>query len=348
MRPRQVWAIAKKELRQASRDPLSLAMLLGLPTLMLVMYGFAINFDVRSLRAAVVDDAGTSLSRAYAAALEASGVVEFAAPSAGVPQLQQRMQAGDISVGIHIPPDFERRVLDRTRPAAQLLVDTSNAAQGLSAASYAVRIVGEFGSEAGLASFGLSGARANVPLVTSAHRVWFNPNQDETWFQSISHLLRMITVFAVLLPAVALVREKERGTVEQLLVSPLTPVQIMLSKVLAMTAVILFCTAMALYGVMLPLFHVPIKGEAWLFFLLTALYTFTTAGLGLVAATVMRNQAQVGMVLLLFVAPILLLSGITTPFESIRMLGLSRTLLVRASGATRSASPVPAGVLRRR
>ena len=84
-----------------------------------------------------------------------------------------------------------------------------------------------------------------VPRIESEHRVWFNQDQNETWFESISHLLRMITIFAMLLPAAALVREKERGTVEQLLVSPLSPLQIVLPKVVAMTMVILTATAVA-------------------------------------------------------------------------------------------------------
>ncbi|MDH5347077.1 MAG: ABC transporter permease, partial [Nitrospira sp.] len=117
-----------------------------------------------------------------------------------------------------------------------------------------------------------------------------------------------------LLPAAALVREKEHGTVEQLLVSPVTPLQIMLSKVLAMTLVILAATVLATVSVLKPVFGVPIRGSAVLFLLLTALYSFTTAGLGLFAATITKNQAQVGMVALLVISPMLLLSGITTPF----------------------------------
>jgi ABC-2 type transport system permease protein len=126
----------------------------------------------------------------------------------------------------------------------------------------------------------------------------------------------MITLFAFLLPAAALVREKEHGTVEQLLVAPVTPLQIMLSKVLAMTLVILASTALAMAIVLKPVFGVPVKGSLALFFVLTALYSFTTAGLGLFAATVTRNQAQIGMVSLLVISPMLLLSGIATPFEA--------------------------------
>src|SRR5512139_1632776 len=131
-------AIMNKEVRQLSRDRLTFGMILGIPLLQILLFGYAINFDVRDLRAAVVDEAGTSLSRALVADLQASGIVEIVAPSAGVADLRRRMSAGEISVGVYIPPDFERRVLDGTRPAAQLLVDGSepmvdSVARGLTA-----------------------------------------------------------------------------------------------------------------------------------------------------------------------------------------------------------------------
>lgn len=226
-----------------------------------------------------------------------------------------RLDQGSSMVLLDIPPRFHESILGREPVAVQLQVDTTNAPQGLSAAAYAARIVGGFSSDLTLARLGAAGDM-QMPVVNSAHRVWFNQDQDETWFQSISHILRMITLFGFLLPAAALVREKEHGTVEQLLVSPVTPLQIMLSKVLAMTLVILAATALAMVTVLKPVFGVPIKGSVSLFFLVTMLYSFTIAGLGLFAATVTKNQAQVGMLALLVISPMLLLSGITTPFEA--------------------------------
>jgi len=228
-----------------------------------------------------------------------------------------RLDRGTAMVLLDIPPRFHESILGRESVTVQLQVDTTNAPQGLSAAGYASRIVGSFSFDLALSRLGgASDSGSRMPVVDSAHRVWFNQDQNETWFQSISHILRMITLFAFLLPAAALVREKEHGTVEQLLVSPVTPLQIMLSKVLAMTLVILAATALAIVTVLKPVFGVPVKGSVALFFVLTALYSFTTAGLGLFAATVTRNQAQVGMVSLLVIAPMVLLSGITTPFEA--------------------------------
>lgn len=312
---RRLAAMTRKEVVQLGRDIPLLLFLLYSFSLSVYVSGVGITMQLRNAEI-LVHDGDQSLSSRELTHRFQPPYFRFKGAIADPREGVRRLDAGAAMVLLDIPPRFHEALAGGESTSVQLLVDTTNAPQGLSAASYALRITAEFGSEAGLASLGLSGTQANVPLVTSAHRVWFNPNQDDTWFQSISHLLRMVTVFAVLLPAIALVREKERGTVEQLLVSPLSPFQIMLSKVLAMTAVILICTAIALYGVMRPVFHVPMKGAAWLFFLLTGLHVFTTAGLGLVAATVTRNQAQVGMMTLFIVGPMMLLSGINSPYES--------------------------------
>ena len=132
----------------------------------------------------------------------------------------------------------------------------------------------------------------------------------------IAELLTVITIMAIMLPAAAAVREKERGTIEQLLVSPLTPIQILLPKVIAMTLVILLGTAVSLFFVLRGIFDVPMKGSLVLFFAVTTLYTFTTAGLGLYIATLSRNLAQAAMLAILVLMPMIFLSGAWTPPEA--------------------------------
>jgi ABC-2 type transport system permease protein len=229
----------------------------------------------------------------------------------------RQLDRGTAIAFLEIPPRFHEQLAVGEPTAVQLLVDTTNSPNGLSAASYAARIVARFGQETAFGNVGSVGdSTQDLPLIVSDHRVWYNPDQNEAWFECISHLLRQITIFALLLPAAALVREKERGTVEQLLVSPLSPFQIMASKALAMTVVILGATAVGLFGIMQPVFGVPIKGSVWLFFTLTALFVVTTACMGLAGATIARNQGQVGMMTLLVAAPMLMLSGITAPMEA--------------------------------
>lgn len=317
----RVWALrlfvmTRKELLQLRRDIPLLLFLIYSFSLSVYISGAGISMQLSNASLLVHDGDHSASSRELIHRFREpyfriDGEVQD--PKVGVERLDQ----GTAMLLLDIPPRFQESIGGREPVSVQLQVDTTNAPQGLSAASYAARIVGGFSFDlASVRLGGASGDRMELPNIESAHRVWYNQNQDETWFQSISHILRMITLFAFLLPAAALVREKEHGTVEQLLVSPVTPLQIMLSKVLAMTLVILAATALAMVTVLKPVFGVPVKGSVALFFILTALYSFTIAGLGLFAATVTRNQAQVGMIALLVISPMLLLSGIATPFEA--------------------------------
>lgn len=227
------------------------------------------------------------------------------------------LDKGKSMIVLDIPPKFEEMLLKGRQVSVQMQVDTTNSVLGFLASSYSSQIVGQFGLDAAFLRLGFpASGLETVPVIKDKHRVWFNPNQNDAWFMSISELLNIITLFAVLLPATAMVREKERGTVEQLLVSPLSSFQIMMPKVLAMTAVILVGTILSLIANLLFLFHVPIKGSLLLFFAVTTLYVFTTAGLGLFAATIARNLAQAGMMTILILAPMFFLSGAWTPPEA--------------------------------
>ena len=314
---RRLAVMTRKEMLQLSRDvPIGLLLVYSF-TLAVFLTGNGIRSQLHNASLLVLDSDHSFSSRELIHKFQAPFFRlegEIADPQEGLRWLDR----GKAMAVLEIPPRFHEQLATGEPTAVQLLVDTTNAPQGLSAASYAARIVGRFGQEIALARMmGADQSSENLPVIVSDHRVWYNPDQNDTWFESISHLLRQITIFAILLPAAAMVREKERGTVEQLLVAPLSPFQIMLPKVLAMTVVILCATAVALFGVMRPVFGVPIKGSVGLFFVLTALFVFTTAGMGLAAATLARNQAQVGMMTLLVVAPMMLLSGLVAPMEAL-------------------------------
>lgn len=313
---RRIAVMTRKELLQLFRDVPLMAFLIYSFTLSVYVTGNGIQTQLKNA-GLLVSDADRSvssrelISRFHSPYFRFDG--ELTHPNEGF----FRLDRGQSMMVLDIPARFHEASVSGESAAVQLLVDTTNSPQGLSAAGYAARIVGRFSQELIMTRHGRTGSSSTtVPMILSDHRVWFNQDQNETWLESISHLLRMITIFAVLLPAAALVREKERGTVEQLLVSPLTSAQIMLPKVVAMTLVILGAAAVALFGVMLPVFGVPIRGSIALLFFLTALFIVATAGIGVFASTVTKNQAQVGMMTLLVVAPMLLLSGIFTPLEA--------------------------------
>jgi ABC-2 type transport system permease protein len=154
------------------------------------------------------------------------------------------------------------------------------------------------------------------PEVVADVRFWHNPALKEQWFNTVSELLTMLTIAAVVLPAAALVREKERGTIEQLLVAPLAPLQVVLSKVLAMVLVMLIGTAVAVLGVMHLGYGVPIRGSLLLFFGAAALFAMACAGVGIVASGFARNSGQMGLIVILVVVPMVMLSGTWNMVES--------------------------------
>lgn len=313
---RRLVVMVTKELRQLSRDGALIGFFFYAFIIDVYLAGSGTSMQLVNAGLVVHDADQTASSREliyrfHQPYFRFDGLVDH--PKDGI----RRLDFGEDVVFLDIPPRFEEMLLGGEATAVQMQIAATHSPQGLSAASYGARIVGEFGLQASARAMGLSTDNdLSLPVVRSDHRIWYNPNQDESWFMSISELLTITTIFAVLLPAAALVRERERGTVEQLLVSPLTPLQIMFPKIVAMMLVILAGTAVSLFGILHTIFAVPMKGSVLLYFVMTTLYIFTTSGLGLLAATIASNQAQVSLMAILIVAPMILLSGTWTPPEA--------------------------------
>ena len=313
---RRLMVMTRKELLQLFRDFPLLIFFLYSFTLAVYITGTGITAQLRNASLVVYDADHSQLSRELIYRFHPP-YFRFDGEISHLHEGLRLLDQGDTMMVLDIPSRFQEVLVKGEQAEVQLQIDTTNAPQGLSAASYAAQIVGKFGEELVEQRLGLHAGAGNVlPQIRVEYRVWYNPAQKDAWFESTSHILRMTTLFAILLPAAALVREKERGTIEQLLVSPLTPFHIMASKVLAMTLMILGAVSVSIFGVLRPILGVPIRGSLLLYFSIMVLYVFTTAGIGLFAATLARNQAQVGMMTILVLVPILLLSGITTPMEA--------------------------------
>ena len=298
----RIGAVMVKEVRQLARDRLTFGMIVGIPLMQMLLFGYAINFDVRNLRAAVVDDAGTSLSRRFIADLQASGVVEFAAPSAGIDELRRRMSAGEISVGVYVPPDFERRAIDGSRPAAQLLVDGSepmvdSVARGLASVPLPRRD-GVYGR----------------PAPTLEVRTEYNPER-RTAVQIVPALIGLIlNMTMVIFTAAAIVRERERGNLELLIATPIRSWELMTGKLLPYVAIGLVQTTLILTVGSL-LFDVPVNGSLLDLYLAALLFIAATLTLGLVISTLARTQFQAFQLAFFTMLPSILLSGFMFPFD---------------------------------
>ena len=316
---RRLRAMSWKELLQLWRDPVLLFFIVYSFTVDIYNAGSGVTLQLNNAAFAVLDTDRSAASRELAGRFQPPhfnplGLVEQGS------QGQSLLDSSDALFVLDIPPQFGR-TLARGEPATvQMQVDASNSVLATLATADATQIVASYGLETGIARLGFAstgtGQIAGVPMISNVPRVWFNPNQNDAWFMAISELLNVITVFAILLPAAAMVREKERGTIEQLIVSPLTPLQIMLPKVLAMMGVIHLGIAIAFATVLGPVFHVPVRGSLLLFFAVTTLYVASLSALGMFIATVTRNMAQTAMLGILVLAPMIFLSGMWTPPEA--------------------------------
>ncbi len=314
---RQLHGMSVKELRQLFRDRVLSIWVVYIFSLNILLVGGAPSMELHQAALVVRDGDRTTASRELIHRFQPPYFI-LTGTVRDEREAQDLLDDGEAMVVLDVPENFAKTLYQGEAPAsAQLLVDTSRSQTGYLAAAYAQRIATRYGGEwvdRNLARRGEDPAR--LPAIDNQRRVWFNPNLEESWFRTISELLTMMTVACLLLPAAALVREKERGTIEQLLVSPVSPLQVMLAKVTAMIFVMLAGTLIALFGVMRPVYGVPIEGSLTLLLVLTAVYTFTNAGLGLVIATFARNSAQSGMLAVLVVIPIVMLSGTWAPIES--------------------------------
>ncbi|MBI4865659.1 MAG: ABC transporter permease [Candidatus Wallbacteria bacterium] len=300
---RKIAVVALKELRQVSRDPLSLLMLLGLPAMMLVLYGYAISFDVRHVALAVQDRDRTRASRELVATFVNSSFFDVAAnpqPGDDLEALTQRLVAKAILV---IPEGYARE-LHAGRPSpVQFLVDGADANTATTILGYA---------DALLAS--TAGARRQP--IRYQPRVWYNPELSSTRFLVPGLMGMLLMLTAVLSTAMSIVREKERGTLEQIRVSPISGLQFILGKTLPYLGISLLAAAIILLAARV-LFGIAVRGSYLELLGLTLLYLTGALGLGLLVSTVADSQALAfQQALLVSMLPSVLLSGFIFPIAN--------------------------------
>ena len=298
----RLYAIFHKEFTQLMRDRLTFGMIAGIPLIQLVLFGFAINTDVRNLTAALVDQAGTSMSRQMVSDMGASQVVDFQYQLATVEELTTLMDAGKISIGLVIPPDFDRRVLSGDRAAAQILVDGTDPiilGVGRQLASIPVSLD--------------SLRRLQVPAGLEV-RNFYNPERRSA-VNIVPGLIGVIlTMTMALFTAVAIVREKERGNMEFLITTPVKPWELMLGKILPYVAIgFIQVSLILLLGWIL--FSVPIQGKLSDVYLAALIFIAANLALGLFISTSANTQFQAMQMTFFFFLPSILLSGFMFPFD---------------------------------
>lgn len=306
MRARHVLDLTVKELRTLWREPLLLVLVVYSFTLDIYTHATAMPETLNRASIAIVDEDASALSRRVA---DAFLEPYFVPPrQIDLAQVDARMDAGIDTFALVIPPDFQRDLLAGNRPELQLNVDATRVSQAFTGAGYIQAVVDQ-------EITGWSGQEGTLP-VDLAMRARFNPSLDPGWFGGITALIGAVTMLSIILSGAALIREREHGTVEHLLVMPVTAAEIMTSKVLSMGAVVLLATGLSLTFIVQGVLQVPIAGSVALFLLGTALHLFATTSLGILLATISGSMAQFAMLLLLVLLPLEILSGGMTPRES--------------------------------
>ncbi|HEX2951802.1 MAG TPA: ABC transporter permease [Armatimonadota bacterium] len=308
----RTWMMIWKEFKQISRDPRMLAVAVLLPVFMLLLYGYAINLDVRHVRMAVYDQDHSQQSREMINAFSCSGYFDIVGYLDNDHDIAPELDDSKAKMVLVIPVTFSHDLADGRRAQVQVLVDGSDSTTASTAIGYATMIIQQQSLKIAL-SAGQVGA---TQPIDHRSRFWYNPELKSTNFIIPGLIAVILMMLSALLTSVTVVRERERGTIEQLIVSPVKPIEIMLGKLIPYV-LIAFCDVILVLIVSTLIFHIPLIGSPLLVLALSAIFVIAALGIGLLISTVAPNQ-QVAMLVAIMATqlPTVLLSGFMFPISS--------------------------------
>jgi len=303
--PPMLW----KEFVQMRRDRFTLGMMIGLPAIQLLLFGFAIRTEVRHLPTVVLDQSRTTESRAFVDAIRNTGNFDIVGAIGSRTDMQKKIERGDARAAVVIPPDFEADIKRHRTAQAQVIVDAADPLASSAAISGAA-----LAGQARSAALGPPGSRRALPIDVRV-RPWYNPGLESAIYIVPGIIGLLLTLTLLMITAMALVRERERGTLEQLIVTPISKTSLMLGKVLPFALVgYVQVTVILVLGRLV--FDVPIRGNLALLYLITAPFIVASLALGLFVSTVVRTQVQAMQLSFVFILPTVLLSGFMFPREA--------------------------------
>ncbi len=295
-------AVVYKEMLQARRDPATLFLALAIPVIQLTIFGFAINTEIRDIPTVVVDRAGVRVGREFVRALEGTGTFRVVGHAADRDEATKLLREGRAKTAVLLPDDLAERLLARETVAVQFLIDGSDSNMAMQAQAAALGVAASFGPQ-------------RPPFIEARPRLLYNPDgRSETFFVPglLGIILQLVTTT---LTAFAIVRERERGTLEKLMVTPVSRLAMTLGKILPSVLVGAVATVLALLA-MVHVFSVRVRGDLALLAALTGLFLFTSLAIGLLISAVARTQLQALMMTLLLMLPSVLLSGFMFPRDA--------------------------------
>jgi len=302
---RSIWAIAYKEFIQIARDRRTLGLLIIMPMMQLMIYGYGINTDVKHLPTYVYDQDRSYLSRRLVNAFTQSDYFTVKKQAASLSEVYSALDKGLAQSALVVPPDFSANVVKKKMAQVQLLIDGTDSTPANVALNSSQAIINAFMQNEKLIPI-------QVSPIDFRPRLWYNPDLKSTYFM-LPGLIGLVLQFLVpMITATAIVREKERGNIEQLLVTPIKPYELILGKIIPYIAVGVII-ATSIITTMHYLFVVPIHGSIVTLFFLTLVYLVVCLGIGLWASTVADNQQQASQIVMFFAMPSILLSGFIFP-----------------------------------
>ncbi len=303
------WPMLRKEFIQMRRDRLTLALMVGVPAIQLLLFGFAIQTEVRHLPTIVLDEARTSESRALVAALENTDDFRITGYVASRDELRRRIVRGDAQAAVVIPPDFATDLARNRSAAAQVIVDAADPMASSSAMQGA--------AQAGIArAQAILRARGAPPLPLEVSvRPWFNPTLRSATYIVPGIIGVLLSMTMVIITSIAVVRERERGTLEQLIVTPITRASLMLGKIVPFIIVgYVQITVVLVLGKLV--FDVPLRGSLPFLYAVSLPFIVASLGIGLILSTFVATQSQAMQLGFLFLLPNILLSGFMFPRQA--------------------------------
>jgi ABC-2 type transport system permease protein len=304
----RLWPMLRKEFIQMRRDRLTLAIMLGIPAIQLVIFGFAIRTDVRNLPTVVLDESRSYESRALVQVMNNTGNFRVVEHVASRDELRRRIDAGDASAAVIIPPEFQSDVRRGRGGQAQVIVDAADPLASQGAISGAM-LAGQARSAE------LSGSGARTPPVEVRVRPWYNPALRSEVYIVPGLIGVLLSLTMILVTSLAITRERERGTLEQLIVTPIGKTSMMLGKILPFVLVgYVQMTVVLILGRIL--FRVPVRGSLVELYGITFVFVMASLGLGLFVSTVAKTQAQAMQLSFMLLLPNILLSGFMFPVDA--------------------------------
>jgi len=304
--------LVRKEFIQLFRDPKNRRVLTIAPILQLMIFGYVVNYDITAINVAFLDRSRTPESRKLITSFTGNGIFHLVTTVTDHKTLETLLLKGGVELGITVPPDFAEIIQKGHTASIQVLVDGSMSNMASIRIGYAMQVLERFNRDR---MYELYPIRLTCGQIDPRLRTWYNPNLESRYFFVPGIVAFTVVLISLLLTSIAIIKEKEAGTMEQLIVTPLRPIELIAGKtipyVLISLVQMLIVTLLALYW-----FEIPMKGNVFFLFFATCLFLISSMGLGLFISTVSSTQQQAMMTTFFFILPMFMLSGFVFPIAN--------------------------------